>query len=375
MLTTLAIENYRSIVKLVLPLTRLNIVTGSNGTGKSNLYKALRLLSQAAQQGITQAIAEEGGLDSLFWAGSSRKSPTRQAERYQRLRLGFSSDTYSYAAVLGLPPASQSLFSREPELKYEAIWHGELLRPASSLLLREGAIIKNRVPQGWQVVQQHCPTFNSIFDQVADPLASPEVFTLREYIRSWRFYDQFRTDHAAPARQAQVARRCQALAHDGSDVAAALQTIIEIGDVKALQAAVADAFPGCQVAVQNIDGRFQLHFYQADFNRPLSAAELSDGTLRYLLWVAALLTPRPPALMVLNEPEASLHPDLLPALARLIRYAANHCQVWVVSHSPRLIAALAADERSQQLMLDKAGGETVLMGADLLSAPAWRWPD
>ena len=49
--------------------------------------------------------------------------------------------------------------------------------------------------------------------------------------------------------------------------------------------------------------------------RPLKAAELSDGTLRYLLWIAALLTPRPPGLLVLNEPETSLHPDLLPALA------------------------------------------------------------
>ena len=50
---------------------------------------------------------------------------------------------------------------------------------------------------------------------------------------------------------------------------------------------------------------------------------LSDGTLRYLLWTAALLTPRPPELMVLNEPETSLHPDLLPALARLIVHAAE----------------------------------------------------
>ena len=57
--------------------------------------------------------------------------------------------------------------------------------------------------------------------------------------------------------------------------------------------------------------------------RPLSAAELSDGPLRYLLWIAALLTPRAPALMVLNEPETSLHPDLLGALARLISKAAE----------------------------------------------------
>ena len=89
---------------------------------------------------------------------------------------------------------------------------------------------------------------------------------------------------------------------------------------------------------------------------PLSAAELSDGTLRYLLLVAALLTPRPPSMMVLNEPETSLHPDLLPALARLIRHAAQHCQVWVVSHAPRLVAALEEDEACHSIRLEKISG-------------------
>ena len=68
--------------------------------------------------------------------------------------------------------------------------------------------------------------------------------------------------------------------------------------------------------------------------RPLKASELSDGTLRYLLLVAALLSPRPPTLMILNEPETSLHPDLLPPLARLIEQAASAGRSWW-SHMPR----------------------------------------
>ena len=72
--------------------------------------------------------------------------------------------------------------------------------------------------------------------------------------------------------------------------------------------------------------------------RALTAAELSDGTLRYLLWVAALLTPRPAELTVLNEPEASLHPDLLPALAALIARSSERSQVLVVTHSPQVAA-------------------------------------
>ena len=66
-------------------------------------------------------------------------------------------------------------------------------------------------------------------------------------------------------------------------------------------------------------------------------------TLRYILWVAALLTPRPPELMVLNEPETSLHPDLLPALARLITFAAEHSQVWVPIPPPMHSANIASD--------------------------------
>src|SRR5215203_2623114 len=92
--------------------------------------------------------------------------------------------------------------------------------------------------------------------------------------------------------------------------------------------------------------------------RPLKAAELSDGTLRYLLWVSALLTPRPPGLLVLNEPETSLHPDLLPALGRLIALAATRSQVIVVSHAPPLIDALQQLPECHSITLAKAYGET-----------------
>ncbi len=108
--------------------------------------------------------------------------------------------------------------------------------------------------------------------------------------------------------------------------------------------------------------------------RALTAAELSDGTLRFLLWSAALLTPRPPPLMVLNEPETSLHPDLLPALARLILEASKWSQLWIVSHSARLIAALEDSGSCNSLRLAKDMGETQIVGQELLETPSWQWP-
>lgn len=121
-------------------------------------------------------------------------------------------------------------------------------------------------------------------------------------------------------------------------------------------------------------GRFDLQLQQHGLLRPLSAAELSDGTLRYLLWTAALLTPRPPELMVLNEPETSLHPDLLPALARLILAAAAQTQIIVVSHAQKLIEILTAAPSCTRLHLLKDFGETTIEGTTLFNKSKWDWP-
>jgi hypothetical protein len=110
-----------------------------------------------------------------------------------------------------------------------------------------------------------------------------------------------------------------------------------------MDAAIADAFPGARSAMSSTDGYLELEMRQHGLLRPLKCSELSDGTLRYLLLVAALLSPRPPALMVLNEPETSLHPELLPPLARLIAQASKQSQVVVVSHASALVSALQAE--------------------------------
>src|ERR1700738_5140132 len=185
------------------------------------------------------------------------------------------------------------------------------------------------------------------------------MLEIREAVRRWRFYDQFRTDADAPARLSQIGTYSPILADDGGNVAAALQTILEIGDAGALAATIDDAFPGSRLTIHT-DGPFELRFAQRGLVRPLRAAELSDGTLRYLLWTAALLTPRPPQLMVLNEPENSLHPDLLPALARLIIAASQHSQLIVVSHARILIESLGEAPQCKQLHLEKTFGETIL---------------
>jgi predicted ATPase len=203
---------------------------------------------------------------------------------------------------------------------------------------------------------------------------------VREQIRSWRFYDHIRTDAAAPARATQIGTRTPVMSPDGADLAAALQTIREIGDADALDQAVDLAFPGSKVRMEEEGGgRLALHLHQHGLLRPLGAAELSDGTLRYLLWAAALLAPRPAGLLVLNEPETSLHWQLLAPLAQLITAAAARSQIIAVSHSQTLLSALQRTTEESgtpvsTIELIKDFGETRVVGREPLEGPPWRWP-
>jgi predicted ATPase len=388
MLTTLAIAGYRSLRELIIPLHGMTLVTGPNGSGKSNLYRALRLLAETAQGRLIPSLAREGGLHSTLWAGPEAFSrgmlrgeqPIQGTRRRApvSLRLGFASEDFGYAIDLGLPIPSLSAFSHDPEIKRECVWNGAVLRPSALLADRRGPLVRARGEQSeWVNLTQQLSTFDSMMTHVADPRHTPELLLLREEIRGWRFYDQLRTDAAAPARVPQIGTHTPVLASDGADFAAALQTIFEIGDGPAVKEAVADAFPGASVMVTSDEGgRFDVEMRQHGLLRPLKSAELSDGTLRYLLWIAALLTPRPPGLLVLNEPETSLHPDLLPALARLITRAAERSQIIVVSHAAGLIDALQQQPQCHAIMLDKRFGETCIAGANDSPEPPprWQWP-
>ena len=401
MLTVLAVQGYRSLHDVVLPLGRLTVVTGANGSGKSSVYRVLRLLAEASRGGVVAALSREGGLSSVLWAGPEGPSrgvldeehPVEGTRRRGpvALRVGFAGEEYGYAVDLGLPVPAPTMFGRDPQIKRESVWAGPVLRRSTLLTDRTGTLVMwqdadgRLVDSGRRVAGQ-----DSMLSEVADAQAAPELLVLREQLRSWRFYDGFRTDAGAAARAARPGTFSPVLSDDGGNLPSALQTIRELGVADPVADAVADAFPGSRVQVVDRDGLFGVQLHQPGLLRPLDAAELSDGTLRYLLLVAALLTPRPPQLLVLNEPETSLHPDLLPALGRLVVHAAARTQTVVVTHSRRLRDAItdarragpaparagrgsgAADLVEHELV--KRTGMTTVAGQGRLDAPLWHWP-
>lgn len=394
MITTVAVSGYRSLRDVVVPLSRLTVVTGGNGSGKSSLYRALRLLAQCGEGQVVGSLAREGGLQSALWAGPESLAGARRGAPVQgtvrkgpvSLRMGYAGDDFGYLVDLGLPQPTglPTAFQRDPQIKRELIFSGPVMRPATTTVRRVRGSVQVRDGRSWSDVTDGLAPYRSVLGEYADRQLAPEVVAVRSTVRSWRFYDGFRVDAGAPARRPQVGTRTPVLSGDGSDLAAAVQTILESG-FGDLERTVADAFDGARPQVLIADGVFDVAIVQPGMLRPLRAAELSDGTLRYLLLATALLTVEPPPLLVLNEPETSLHPSLIPPLARLIRQAAGRSQIVVVSHSQPLIDALRADDgaagpqgpqhpqRLGEVVLVKDLGETVVEGQGMLSRPSWEW--
>ena len=382
MLNTFAVANYRSLRDVKIALAPLTVITGANGSGKSNLYRALRLLQHAGEGDLAAALALEGGIASVQWAGpdnvrsqAKRGGPIQGTAKKPPLRVcfGFAGDDFAYEIALGLPTPSLSRFSLDPEIKTEIVWQKPPRRRANTWLEREGARVSLRDrDERWVTLDYAIPANRSILADLGEPERFPEVFALRERVRRWRFYDGFRSDADSPLRHPRISVQTGALAHDGRDLAAALQTIREIGNAQALDAAIGDAFPGSELEILDAgDARLQVGLRTEGLLRPLTALELSDGTLRYLCLLAALMSPRPPELLVLNEPEQSLHPDLLAPLSRQIAAAAKHAQIWVISHASRLVAQLEDEATISAIELQRAFGETRVRGQGLLDTPVW----
>ena len=354
------VERYRSLTALHLDLHPVTVIQGENATGKTNLYRVLQLLSRGAEGRLAHTLLDEGGMPSALAAVDVASRGRRPGP--VRIRLGALVDEISYELALGLPSVDPATtpFSLDAEIKEEAAWFGPRRSRHTELLDRSGATATARDVDGSTVTfPMVIDRFEPALSQLGEPARFPELFDLRERMRRWRFYHQIPSGADAPARLPRPGVRTPVLADDGHDLAAALATIDDMGAKHVLDAAIADAFPDCVLQVAAVDGVFTLRLAMPGLRRPMTAQELSDGTLRYLALTAALLTPRPPELLVLNEPETSLHPSLIEPLARLVTRAGTTSQIVVTTHSATLASLVTDASGYPPILLERHAGATI----------------
>ena len=360
MLRGIRVEGYRSIRALEFELGQLTVVIGENGAGKSNLYRALSLMREAATGGLANAIAHEGGMKSVLWAGETQRNTSRA------MTLAVDFDDLRYGLKLGLPGPTDPALSLDPVVKEETVSVAvEGRYPV--MLQRKGPSVLTRDKSGaWQPYSNMLLMAETALAMLRDPRQFPELDRIQRALSGWRFHHAFRSDADSPIRQPQVAVCSPTLDADGANLAAVLATVMHLKDGpqdyarSEIGLAIDEAFPGAVLEFDEAAGRHAVALKTPDFRRAFSAHEMSDGTLRYLCLVGALCAYRHPPFIALNEPEASLHSDLISPLAKMILRASEDTQMIVVTHSHVLADILEVEGAATRVSLEKRRGETTL---------------
>jgi predicted ATPase len=358
--------NYRSLRAIRFPSERLSVFVGANGVGKTNLYRVLQLLQSAAAGSLSGELAREGGLESALWTGRRRvREPVRIVLAVSFADPGSAELAYSYRIEMGVPsPGGPGAFPLEAHVKEERLAFHHRGR-TSPLMERRGPAVTARDSDERRVeVSRRLLPSETALGSFDEPQRFPEVHAIRRAMLDWRFYHSLRTDPDSPLRRPCLAVTSPTLSSDGSNLAAVLATLMHIrGDTEDLDRAISDAFPGARLVVPEPEREASFGLVQPEHpQRVFQAGELSDGTLRYLALMGALMSLRLPAFVALNEPEGSLHPELLEPLARLIAKAAERTQIWLVTHSERLAQGLEKHGGIKRRTVIKKDGETWIEG-------------
>jgi predicted ATPase len=355
---------YRSLRSIRMELGEVSVFVGENGTGKSNLYQALRLLRACATNTLSANIVAEGGMGSVLWSGTRKKGEDLRVVIEAVLSDEQRAIDYSYRVEVGLPPPVSASFPFEAHVKEEELSVTAGQRPAV-VLSRDHNLIRIRDESGRLVVfaGEVLPSETAL-GVTADEGRSPELGHFRRAVSQWRFFHGFRTDAGSPLRQPCPAVLSPLLTEDGGNLAAVFATVAHVAeDMTDIDHAVSTALQGMRLVVPQPVHEARIELQVPDFpERRFTPRELSDGQLRFLALCGALQSYRRPTLIGLNEPEASLHPSMLAPLAEMIGKAAQKSQIWVVTHSEQLADEIGRRTGTRSHQVLKKEGETSIAG-------------
>jgi predicted ATPase len=162
---------------------QLTVVIGENGSGKTNLYRALRLLSRGAEGRLATTLLEEGGMPSILFAG---ELPRRKRDPVRTV-IGVDIDEICYELSLGLPAArSGDPFMLDPQIKEEAMWVGANRTRATTIADRAGTTVLLHDVDGLPVAYPaSLDSAEPLLSQIGDPGRYSEVFGLRSHLGRW----------------------------------------------------------------------------------------------------------------------------------------------------------------------------------------------
>jgi len=354
---------------VTIPLTPLNVLIGPNGAGKSNLIEAVSVL-RAVPKDLPLPIRQGGGVKEWLWRegkaaaaearleillGEGQVAPGRPAVRY---RLIFGTEGGSFTVLDERVEAEKA----GPGAKKPYLYFGyENGRPMLNVLQKSRELQRAEIDPS-----------QSILSQRRDPEAYPELTRLADLLRRILIYRSWQFGPDSSVREGCRADvRTDVLSESFDNLPARLAVLLGTPAIKRrLIELLAELAPGFDDLVVVPEGG-SLQLYLTEGSRSVPAHRLSDGTLRYLCLLAILLDADPAPLVVIEEPELGLHPDILPILRDLMVAASEKTQLIVTTHSTQFVDAMT-DHAGSVLVCEKSAGPSVVSRLTQEEVDRWR---
>jgi predicted ATPase len=351
-LNKLAIKGFKSIRSLDdFELTKLNILIGGNGAGKSNFIDFFRLIRAMMELSLPNLggsslktyIADSGGSDDFLFNGPK---VTAQIEA----EMHFGDKGYRFK----LFPTSEETFLIHDESTYDAKGGGDWRNMGSGHQTSKLMVEKNKKRGKGTAVSAN---------------AALQIY---QAISSWRIYHFHDTNAVAPMRRSEAVEDYEYLRFDAANLAPFLlylrenqaKTYEQVIEAIRLVAPFFDDF----ILKPDSNEKVRLRWRQRGSDYPLKPHHLSDGTIRFICLASALLQPSPPSTFIIDEPELGLHPYAIDILAELIQVTSRKTQLIISTQSPALVDCFQPEDI---IVVNRKDGASVFLRLDRNELSSW----
>ena len=357
----IGIEGFKRLLDITIDMRPMMVMIGANGSGKTSFMDALSLVAASAEGGLNRRLNDMGGAAETITRGRS--------------------EDMSFSADMEVPNHNPLIYSMSVAAQGQAYSISQesltQVRPGFSQPFKHIESVYKDI-RYFDTDEHHLIRPNWEFNYFESSLSQvPRLFReaedLRRTLSAVTQYHVLDVGPRAPVKLPQQLRPAELPGENGESLVPFLFNLRETdGDkYEAIEDALRVAYPGFESLNFPIAaaGMISMTWKEKAFRSPIYIHQLSEGTLRFL-WLASLLqSPGLTTITMIDEPEVSLHPELLSLLAELLREASRRTQIIVATHSDRLIRFL---EPREVVVLDigEDGGASMTW-ADTLDLDEW----
>ena len=357
----IGIRGFRRLSNVDTEMRPMMVMIGANGAGKTSFMDALSLLAASAEGNLNRRFNDMGGVAENVTRGRSDDmifSADMEVPDHSPLKYGLNVAPQGHAYSISQESLTQTRFGYVQPFKHIESVHRDIryLDTEESRLLRPN----------WE--------FNYLESSLSQvPKMFKEAEDLRRTLSAVTQYQVLDVGQRAPVKLPQQLKPVELPGENGEDLVPFLFNLREknFDQYEAVEDTLRVVFPGFDSLSFPIvaAGMISMAWKEKAFRNPIYIHQLSEGTLRFLWLISLLQSPGLTTVTMIDEPEVSLHPELLAMLADLMREASYRTQVIVATHSDRLVRFL---EPNEVVVMDIGeDGGTSMTWADSLDLDGW----